>query len=93
MEEKPVNGQHKLVLNNRNSGSFTGVLDVVSFDLNEILLETELGMLHIKGKDLHVNRLDLQKKEVDIDGQVEMVNYSQIPGMHKKGSMLGKWFA
>ncbi len=92
MDEKPVNGQHKLVLNNRSSGSFTGVLDVVSFDLNEILLETELGMLHIKGKDLHVNRLDLQKKEVEIDGQVDTVDYSQVPGS-RKGSMFGKWFA
>ncbi len=92
MDEKLMNGQHKLVLNNRKSGSFTGVLDVVSFDLGEILLETELGMLHIKGKDLHVNRLDLQKGEVEIDGQVETLNYSQVPGIHKKGGTLGKLF-
>ena len=64
------------------------MLDVVSFDLGEILLETELGMLHIKGKDLHVNRLDLQKGEVEIDGQVETLNYSQVPGIHKKGGTL-----
>ena len=58
-------GQHKLILQNRKSGSFTGVTDVVNFDANEIILDTELGRLTIKGKELHVNRLDLQKKEVE----------------------------
>ena len=92
MEEKITSKSHKLMLNNRRNGSFTGILDVLSFDLSEILLETELGMLHIKGKDLHVNRLDLEKGEVDIDGQIDALNYSQVPGIGKKGSMLGKLF-
>lgn len=93
MEEKAITHQHKMMLNNRRSGSFTGILDVLSFDVNEILLETELGMLHIKGKDLHVNRLNLEKGEVDIDGQVDALNYSQVPGIGKKGGMLGKLFS
>ena len=58
MEEKQVQKPHKLVVNNRKTSMVTGVLDVLSFDLNEILLETEQGMLMVKGKDLHVNRLD-----------------------------------
>ena len=40
-------GQHKLILQNRKSGSFTGVTDVVNFDANEIILDTELGRLTI----------------------------------------------
>ena len=91
MEERPVTGQHKLTLTNRKAGSFTGVVDVLSFDLNEILLETELGMLHVKGSNLHVNRLVLDKGEADIDGEVESMDYSQLPGAKKKsGSLLGK---
>ena len=93
MEEKTITKQHKLMLNNRKTGSFTGVLDVVSFDLNEILLETEQGMLHIKGKDLHVNRLALEKGEVDIDGQVDALTYSQVPGAGHKNSLFGKLFS
>lgn len=92
METKPQAGQHRLTLNNRKNGSFTGILDVLSFDLNEILLETELGMLHVKGKNLHVNRLDLEKGEVEIDGEVETLGYSKVPGIKNKGSMLGKLF-
>ena len=63
MEEKQVQKPHKLVVNNRKTSMVTGVLDVLSFDLNEILLETEQGMLMVKGKDLHVNRLSVEKGE------------------------------
>ena len=79
MEEKITSKSHKLMLNNRRNGSFTGILDVLSFDLSEILLETELGMLHIKGKDLHVNRLNLEKGEADIEGEIDAMTYSDVP--------------
>ena len=93
MEEKNINRAHKVLINNRKSGNLTGILDVISFDISEILLETELGMLHIKGKDLHVNRLNLEKGEVDIEGMIEAFSYSQVPtGIKKTESLLGKIF-
>lgn len=61
MEEKQISKAHKLVVNNRKTSMVTGVLDVLSFDLNEILLETEQGMMMVKGSDMHVNRLNLEK--------------------------------
>ncbi len=39
MEERQPVKAHKLVINNRKTSMVTGVLDVLSFDLNEILLE------------------------------------------------------
>lgn len=60
MDEKTVK-THKVLLSNRKTGSFSGVVDVLSFDVSEILLETEQGMLLIKGNDLHVNRLSLEQ--------------------------------
>ena len=62
----------------------TGVLDVLAFDLNEILLETEQGMLMVKGKDLHVNRLTLEKGEVDLSGHIDSIAYSDVQHMNKK---------
>ena len=81
-------GQHRLTLINRKNGSFTGVKDVINFDAGEIILDTELGRLTIKGNNLHVNRLDLEKKEVEIDGTVELLQYAGMPGR----SLFGKWF-
>lgn len=76
---------HKLVVNNRKTSMVTGVLDVLAFDLNEVLLETEQGMLMVKGKDLHVNRLTLEKGEVDLTGHVDSIAYSDVQQGQKKG--------
>ena len=93
MEEKNIIPTHKIVLNNRRTGNFTGILDVLSFDINEILLETEMGMLHIKGKDLHVNRLNLEKGEADIEGEIDAMTYSAVPAMvQKQDGFFGKLF-
>ena len=77
-EETQVRKSHKLVVNNRKTSLVTGVLDVLSFDLNEILLETEQGMMMVKGSDLHVNRLSLEKGEVDLSGNIDSITYSDM---------------
>lgn len=86
MEElyKQGKGMHKLTLTNRGALVISGVVDVISFDLNEVLLETEAGMLTIKGQDLHVNRLTLEKGEVDISGTVDSLLYSDISNYGQK---------
>lgn len=93
-ERKTIKTQnHKLVINNRKGAMLTGVLDVLSFDLNEIILETEQGMLTVKGKDMHVNRLSLEKGEVDISGDIDSALYSDIHLGGKKGEgILNKLF-
>ncbi len=84
---------HKLILNNRRTCNLTGVNDVLSFDEKEIILETEQGMLMIKGNDLHVNRLTLDKGEVDVDGRIDSFTYSEQSGMAGKGeSFLSRLF-
>ena len=93
MEEKQYAKAHKLLLNNRRTGTVSGVTDVISFDIAEILLETEQGMLTIKGADLHVNRLTLEKGEVDIEGRIDSMAYSEGTDFHKTGaSLLGRLF-
>ena len=90
MEEQRTAKPHKLVLNNRKTSMVTGVL---SFDLNEILLETEQGMLMVKGTDLHVNRLSVEKGEVDLSGNIDSIAYSGIAQTGKQdGSFLSRLF-
>ena len=94
MEELKTAKAHKVLLANRKSANFSGVLDVLSFDVNEILLETEMGMLMIRGIDLHVNRLTLEKGEVDLSGQIDSIQYSDVnKGKGSQGeSLLGRLF-
>ena len=78
MDEKQLVYNHKLLMNNRKNLNLTGVLDVISFDLKEVLLETSEGMLTIKGNDLHINRLSVEKGEVDVEGHVDALLYSDV---------------
>lgn len=94
MEERQiVSGSHKISLNMRRSAIITGVKDVLSFDANEVLLETDMGILMIRGEELHVNRLSLEKGEVDVDGKVDSLTYSEAGGYSKAAeSLFGRLF-
>ena len=93
MEEKQYSKAHKLILSNRRTGTITGVADVISFDITEVLLETEQGMLMIKGSDLHVTRLTLEKGEIDIEGRIDSLAYSEVTSFQKQSeSLIGRLF-
>jgi len=84
---------HKVTMTNRRTCTINGVNDVLSFDIHEISLETEQGMLMIKGNELHVNRLTLDKGEVDIDGRIDSFTYTDVAiGGARNESLLAKLF-
>lgn len=92
-ERQTASVTHRLSLQGRKKALVTGVKDVLSFDANEVLLETEMGILMLRGDELHVNRLSLEKGEVDIEGRVDSMNYSDTGAMHgKDGSFFGRMF-
>lgn len=93
MEEKQSQGAHKVTINDRHGGTVSGVSDVLSFDLNEIVLHTVRGMLMIRGEELHMSRLTLEKGEVDIEGRVDSLVYSDQTEESRKGeSLIGRLF-
>ena len=79
---------HKVILENRSRGTITGIQEVVSFDENQIVLDTDMGMLTVKGKNLHVSRLTLEKGETDIDGSIDSLAYSSNEAYRKSGESL-----
>ncbi len=94
MEEKQqILKGHRLSINARKTAAITGVNDVLSFDAGEVLLQTEQGVLMIRGNELHVNRLSLEKGEVDIDGRINSLTYSDGSNIGKSGeSLFGRLF-
>ena len=66
-----------LVLENRNKLSISGVLDVLSFDDQIIIMETDLGLLTIKGINLKINKLSLDTSDVIIEGDINSISYSE----------------
>lgn len=66
-----------LILENREKLSVSGVIDVDSFNEENIILETELGTLIVKGRDLHINKLNLENAELVVEGDIESCLYSE----------------
>ena len=88
MEERTGIRDHACRLENRNAASLTGVREVVSFDENQVVMDTDMGLLTIKGKDLHVSRLTVEKGELEVDGQVDSLAYSSNEAYRKAGQSI-----
>ena len=67
--------EHNLKLTNRGFMELTGINNVDLFDEEEVVLETRLGYLHIKGEDLHINMLSLEEGQVSLEGKVSVLEY------------------
>ena len=91
MEEKKVQGMHNLIMENRNKITLTGVKDIHSFDDELVLVETELGILTIKGLDLKMNKLNLDNSELSVEGKIIALIYSESE-IEKKNKMFSKIF-
>lgn len=81
-----------LVLENREKLSISGVIDVLSFDDQVVIVETELGLLTIKGENLRINKLSIDTSEVVVEGEIFNLAYSENDFDRKQGSLLGKIF-
>ena len=75
MSEQFVKQAHSLILDNRKKLSLTGVTDVMGFDEQTVSLSTDCGTLIVKGENLHINKLNLDSKDVCIDGTINSLQY------------------
>ncbi len=65
-----------LVLENREKLNVSGVLDVLSFDDQIVMVETELGLLTVKGENIRINKLSLDTSEIVVEGEIDSLTYS-----------------
>ena len=66
---------HNIILEGREKLSISGVLDVQSFDEEQVLLETVRGMVVVRGQGLHVERLQLEAGELIVEGEIGLIEY------------------
>jgi sporulation protein YabP len=97
IEERKTNSQvagviQNLILENREKLSISGVLDVLSFDDQVVMVETELGLLTVKGENLHINKLNIDTSEVIVEGKISYLSYSENIQEKSSGGLLSKIF-
>lgn len=94
-ERKTINTSviQNLILENRGKLSISGVLDVLSFDDQVVIVEIELGLLTVKGENLRINKLSIDTSEVIVEGDISSLTYSDSKTLEKsKGSLISKIF-
>lgn len=91
IEEKK--NKHNIIILDRTNIKITGVLDVISFDEEIIVTETELGVLILKGINFHLNKLSLDNGDLEIEGEIYSLVYEDKSTYGKPTSgLLGKIF-
>ncbi len=84
---------HSLTLTERKLAEFTGVEDVRAFDEHEIVLITELGTLLVRGQNLQVKSLVLEKGIAIVEGDIDGLLYSaKVSRNAAKGSTIRRLF-
>ena len=93
-ERKSINTGviQNLILENREKLSISGVNDVLSFDDQVVMVETELGLLTVKGENIRINKLSLDTSEVIVEGEISSLTYSQNKQDKSSGTLLSKIF-
>jgi sporulation protein YabP len=77
---------HDVIMRGRKLLDITGVKQVESFDNEEFLLETTMGFLSIKGQNLQMKNLDVDKGIVSIKGKVfDLIYLDEQHGEKAKG--------
>lgn len=81
-----------LILENRQKLSISGVNDVLSFDDQVVMVDTELGLLTVKGENLKINKLSIDTSEVIVEGNIGHLSYSENTGEKEKTSLISRIF-
>ena len=94
----PARRKHALSLRHREALGVEGVLNVESFDDTEVVVETDAGVLFVRGEQLHIKELnplaglELDPGPLQLTGQVHALEYAGDGPAKKARGLLGRLF-
>ena len=91
-ERKRSTSRHSLQVDRREKVNVSGMIDVISFDEESVIGETEMGIIIIRGANLHVNKISLDSGEMAVTGEIDSITYESPGGPAKAKSIIGKLF-
>ncbi len=88
-----VPSNHEVKIIDRREIHLTGVKKITSFDHEEFLLETTMGILLLKGSGLEILKLDTHDGNVRIKGKINSYQYLEnAKGKPREESFMAKLF-
>lgn len=91
-KQASVRSKHQFSLRHRKTLAMEGVINVDSFDNEEVVIETDAGVLVIRGEDLHIKELNLETGTLQLTGLVHALQYMGEGFARKGRGVLGKLF-
>lgn len=83
--------KHDLKMEGRKKVEISGVCEVINFNEENVILETSMGGLIIKGSNMKVNVLNVENGDMCIDGFINSLTYVSKDKTKKEG-ILKKMF-
>ena len=78
-DDKRNYSNHNIIIDERESITINGVTEVLSFDEEGIVCASTLGVIIVKGNNLHISRLDLDSQVLSAEGGIDAVEYADEP--------------
>ena len=91
-EMKIEDKKSNLSLENRKKLTINGVIEVINFNESQILLNTDVGTMIIRGQELKMNKLDVQNGDVVIAGKLDSFVYTNDKSKAKKDTIMSRLF-
>ena len=83
-------GLHMVTVEDCRRVVATGVSEVMSFDEQQVVMDTDHGVLTVEGSGLHVEKLSLDIGELAIAGTITALYYTRQK--QSRGSLWSKLF-
>lgn len=90
MDERNPNWHHKITVTDREAITVDGITNLGSYDEQQIVLETDQGMLVLKGEELNVKQLNLEKGTIIVEGFLKSIEYDDAQGQKKGMGFFGR---
>ena len=86
-----TNQYGEIKITDRKRINLTGVKKLVSFNPEEFLIETTLGVILLKGQDLEIVKLDTTDGILSIKGRINNLSYMDS-SKNKESSIIARLF-
>ena len=85
-------GNQEVKMTDRKTIYLTGIKKIVSFDNEEFLMESNMGVILLKGESLELNKLDTSDGNVKIKGKINSLSYVYGKTKNKDEGLFTKLF-
>ncbi len=85
-------GSHEVKITDRSIINLTGINKISSFDDQEFLMESNMGVILLKGEGLEIVKLDTHDGNLKIKGKLISIAYIENMKKNKEESLLTKLF-